>query len=401
MSNKPAPTRRCTFTGGEASIHPTDGFSNAAAQPGRCPQNMPITTTFGAFTIQSGPKIPEKRVVKHRVTKVSTPPKVAPAKERESANLYRREPPMIRAAPFPSLPTKSEVLLLIQETECELNKQKRIVAGLDRARKNDLLEVCSFDKIEPSMEIQDHFGMVVPHKEIQKIVAQNREKIETMRERTRLVSKRPVVHRFFHTNHYSFMLANVQQGRENVDVVFRAVYGERSLADEKARSLTREYMEKRAMWNNWSRALSSYHREVRELLESWPPEMIKTDSKKKDTRMMTQWMAKDEPMYLDDVEFYTYAFFNMNGFVEDPVAAHNKYRKRLVWTDTEKQIFLDKYRLHPREFRKIAAGLPNKSVKDVIEFYYIHRVDMQLKQLEQMTKKRGRKKVFTEGAVRK
>ena len=105
--------------------------------------------------------------------------------------------------------------------------------------------------------------------------------------------------------------------------------------------------------------------------------------------------------FVDDVEFYTYAFYNMNGFVEDPVKAHNDYRKRLVWTDTEKQIFLDKYRLHPREFRKIAAGLPNKSVKDCIEFYYVHRIDMKLKELEQMTKKRGRKKMLAEGAVRK
>ena len=403
MSNKPAPTRRCTFTGGDAIIRTPDTVGGFGAQPQRISQNpRNITTTFAALTNQSGPKIPEKRTVKHRITKVVAPPPAAPAPERESASFYRRDPPVITAAPFPKLPTKSEVIILIQETESELSKLKRTLAELYRARKSDLLEVCSFGKLDPSVEIQDHFGMVVPHKQIQKIMEQNRKKIEIMRERTWLRPKRPVVHTYCHTNHYCFSLQNVEQGRESVDAMFRTVCAERTFADEKARDLTRRYMERRAQWNNFDLAISIYHRQARELLESWPPEMIPTKQQKdKDKRLVPQSWAKDEPMYLDDVEFYTYAFYNMNGFVEDPVKAHNDYRKRLVWTDTEKQIFLDKYRLHPREFRKIAAGLPNKSVKDCIEFYYVHRIDMKLKELEQMTKKRGRKKMLAEGAVRK
>jgi hypothetical protein len=68
----------------------------------------------------------------------------------------------------------------------------------------------------------------------------------------------------------------------------------------------------------------------------------------------------------------------------------------------EKQIFLDKYRLHPRDFRKIAAGLHQKTVKDVIEFYYCNRIALNLKGIEQQSKRgRGRKKMITEGAVRK
>jgi len=41
-----------------------------------------------------------------------------------------------------------------------------------------------------------------------------------------------------------------------------------------------------------------------------------------------------------------------------------------VWTDIEKCIFLDRFLQHPKDFRKIASFLRNKSVRDCIAFYY-------------------------------
>jgi hypothetical protein len=161
----------------------------------------------------------------------------------------------------------------------------------------------------------------------------------------------------------------------------------------------REYLERRAHWEAFSVALERYHRESRELLDQWPKEMV--DVKPFTSKDGKEVLAPDQPMYLDEVEAHTYVFFTMNGFVPDPVAAHREYRQRLCWTASEKQVFIDKYRLHPREFKKIAAGLPHKSVKDVIEYYYINRINLNLKEIEQQSKKRGRKRVITEGAVRK
>ena len=40
------------------------------------------------------------------------------------------------------------------------------------------------------------------------------------------------------------------------------------------------------------------------------------------------------------------------------------------WTDIEKCIFLDRFLQHPKDFRKIASFLKNKSVQDCISFYY-------------------------------
>jgi len=41
-----------------------------------------------------------------------------------------------------------------------------------------------------------------------------------------------------------------------------------------------------------------------------------------------------------------------------------------MWSDMEKCIFLDRFLQHPKDFRKIASFLRNKSTKDCIAFYY-------------------------------
>ena len=41
-----------------------------------------------------------------------------------------------------------------------------------------------------------------------------------------------------------------------------------------------------------------------------------------------------------------------------------------VWTDMEKCIFLDRFLQHPKDFKKIASFLRNKSTRDCVEFYY-------------------------------
>ena len=40
------------------------------------------------------------------------------------------------------------------------------------------------------------------------------------------------------------------------------------------------------------------------------------------------------------------------------------------WTDVEKCIFLDRFLQHPKDFRKIASFLKNKTTRDCVAFYY-------------------------------
>ena len=56
--------------------------------------------------------------------------------------------------------------------------------------------------------------------------------------------------------------------------------------------------------------------------------------------------------------------------VDDPLKeARDSYMNNL-WTDMEKCIFLDRFLQFPKDFRRIASFLRNKTTKDCVEFYY-------------------------------
>lgn len=57
-------------------------------------------------------------------------------------------------------------------------------------------------------------------------------------------------------------------------------------------------------------------------------------------------------------------------YVEDPLAEAEKHRITSVWTDMEKCIFLDRFLQHPKDFRKIASFLRNKTTRQCVQFYY-------------------------------
>jgi len=54
----------------------------------------------------------------------------------------------------------------------------------------------------------------------------------------------------------------------------------------------------------------------------------------------------------------------------DPLKESQQQSLSNVWTDMEKCIFLDRFLQHPKDFRKIASFLRNKSTKDCVAFYY-------------------------------
>jgi len=73
-----------------------------------------------------------------------------------------------------------------------------------------------------------------------------------------------------------------------------------------------------------------------------------------------------------------------NGFfahrVDDMLADEEERRHVNIWSDMEKCIFLDRFLHHPKDFRKIATFLRNKSTKDCIKFYYDSKKTVPYKQ---------------------
>ncbi|KAK8866597.1 DNA-binding protein snt1 [Tritrichomonas musculus] len=316
------------------------------------------------------------------------------------SNLFIRDPPPISAAYYPVLPGKREVQLLLKKVDFELKETKQQLSELNKLKQKNLLVKANFETLDPSLMVQSHLGMIISHIDVKRITDDNKKRTTKMHNQYHVTNPK-IDHRIMHHSHLGYLQRNIDTNSENIEHFFNAAFNWKKMAEEKGRNLARQYSERHQIWENASKALNAYHNQERAVLNEWPPEMIPLLPKPKDNASLRQWTAPDQPMYLDDIEFYSYAFYTMNAFVPDPVKAHKEYKQRLTWTSAEKQIFLDKYRLHPREFKKIAAGLPHKCVKDVIEYYYCHRIDLNLKEIEQQSKKRGRKKVITEGSVRK
>lgn len=71
-------------------------------------------------------------------------------------------------------------------------------------------------------------------------------------------------------------------------------------------------------------------------------------------------LAVIPPMLLDDYQ-KKLQFYNNNGLLDDPKTINEEtVSKTNYWTDTEKEIFRDKYLHRPKNFGYIASALHNK-----------------------------------------
>ncbi|KAL1343612.1 hypothetical protein AAHE18_09G239800 [Arachis hypogaea] len=63
-------------------------------------------------------------------------------------------------------------------------------------------------------------------------------------------------------------------------------------------------------------------------------------------------------------------FISSNGLVEDPLAIEKEKALINPWTSEEREIFLEKFAVFGKDFRKIASFLDHKTTADCVEFYY-------------------------------
>jgi len=89
--------------------------------------------------------------------------------------------------------------------------------------------------------------------------------------------------------------------------------------------------------------------------------------------------AKIPGMLPPDAPERKFAFNDKSLLVEDPVAQDEQFRKRVIWTPEDVEIFKKKFAQHSKNFSKIAAHLPGKTVEDCVQFFYINKHKLQLK----------------------
>lgn len=102
-------------------------------------------------------------------------------------------------------------------------------------------------------------------------------------------------------------------------------------------------------------------------------------------------MAVITPMELDP-HARKFKYINYNGRVLDPRAVHEERRLVSVWTEEEKELFLEKYLEYPKNFRRIASFFDNRSTNEVIAYYYQNKRELKLKRrVRQLAAKRKRR----------
>lgn len=90
-----------------------------------------------------------------------------------------------------------------------------------------------------------------------------------------------------------------------------------------------------------------------------------------DSRVRTYRNVLKMPAFmLDKRERMGTRFISDNGLVENPVDVEKEKSIVNPWTVEDKEMFLDKYALFGKDFRRIASFFQHKTVADCVEFYY-------------------------------
>ncbi|OHS96428.1 Myb-like DNA-binding domain containing protein [Tritrichomonas foetus] len=304
------------------------------------------------------------------------------------------------AAPFPALPAKNQ----IQEQKLKVEQEIQCA----RAELSSLIHQRNFydgttHALIPSgtstQGVKEYHNLLISDTIIESVIAANRERkqesesttlAESADSRYKCINDLPLYHK------------TIGEAQEYIAPIFAAHFESRELIKQKQESLTKFYVESNIANKVLRDKVDEYNARVDSVSENWPEEFPKNQkTKTEDENELLRWVAPDQPMLMTKIRLMTNCYYNTNGFVPDPVAAHDSFRNRISWSEDERKKFVSKYIQHPKKFKLIADALPLKTVKDVIEFYYVNRYTLSLKEKEGARRKRGgKKKVISEGSTK-
>ena len=350
------------------------------------------------FHVSATPKDSSAVVVKHH------PP---PVRSISTFNFQDLKDQISPAAPFPSIPTKQEVQNAKNEIENEITQLKAELSSLLYEKKS--LEMQKAPRLDPLTTTKDgvHIfrGMVMTDTQINDIIKDNREKSKRSTKRALIDPCEDESMNALHKLPKYRHLVDLPQFKKTIEdhtqlltPIYAAKYAEKDVLLEHEDELAEEYLGLDGPWQQKQKVIDEYNDRTSEKSENWPSE-FKFERPNLDDAARLKWAAQDTPMILSRQQQIDRCYFDTNSLVNDPVQEYKDYKQRLSWTEEEKKIFVEKYTMHPKDFSFIADALPDKTIKEVIEFYYLNRYHMNLKENEGAARRRGgKKKVVTEGS---
>ena len=316
-------------------------------------------------------------------------------------NFQTNKDQLSSGAPFPSIPTRQEVQSIKGELENDIQRLRADLTSLiyERGVYNHSSRPLIPDS--SSNGIHEYKGIVITDQIIDSIINENRQKSEESEKENFLdsinfkSSQNHSLPRFNHLIDLPLFQESIKTHEEILTPLFSIEYGEKDLIYEKENELAEEYHQYNEQWEQQKLFIDEYNQRTDHKFEEWPPEFNfdRPNIEKKPTI--------DTPMILTLKDKKNKIYYDNNNLIQDPIQSFNDFKSRVTWTEEEKVIFLEKYRQYPKEFSKITESLPEKSIKDVIEFYYLNRYHMSLKDETAAKRRTGKKIVYTEGPLKK
>ena len=308
----------------------------------------------------------------------------------------------VSAAPFPSLPMKRDIYELIQDVNTKIKEQKMNLSSLIK-EKQRISTDGGFQQIRARpFNVDSYRGFQINKNLIESFLIDNKKHIDKSHTISQ-VQTDTKYRRIFDLPHYRTML-DVQE--ENLSVFFSMVYGYQHLSRSKKQALVKKYLRYQDYQNVIEPAIDSFNLIEHKDEKFWGPEQIPESTVPFEGPLATAGCSPDvEQHYVDDLYTIHELYNDKNSFVPDPVKEHEEFKKRIYWSDKDKEMFYDLFMTMPHQFRKIAEHFPRRTTKDMIEFYYRTKstFDFEGARAARRNKKQqvGKKKVVTEGAVKR
>ena len=333
----------------------------------------------------------------------STVPRFIPVRSVSTINfLGQKEGSTVCAsAPFPSLPSRRDLQEVKSQTEQEIKRYEAELRSLKSEMNNiqrTLLVPPEDSNSANENGIHQYRGMLISDALFKSVLKANKKK---KMESEGKVMKGNSYNEFRNIQEFPMYKRVIDGLRINVLPVFYHEFVKKELMKEQKQYLANKYIKRKLKWENKNKVLDDYSSRMNSKSYNWPPEFPK-ELPIIDDSIRLKWASPDQEMYISEEDKKDNCYFNTNGYVEDPVSSYKEYKERIVWTDEEKNIFIEKYRQYPKKFEKIQDSLPEKTHKEIVEFYYQYKYELGLRENEGLTKKRGgRRKIVSEGSSKK
>lgn len=303
--------------------------------------------------------------------------------------------------------TKEDLLQKISKVDREIAKAESQIAKLKK-KQHELEDAANKPSTDSSSEEN------TPNQSLaQMVYSDNRRKAEESHAALNKLSARnelPLYNQPSDTEQYINNKKNYTVFKKKLVEYFKKAQAER---ERNENEMVITYSKLAARWNKKvdrienSRKRKEREAKCREMYEKMFPELRKQrEDKERDARLGTRGVVKSDADFEDVIErlqeqenedkkMHSYAvipplllpsdlikrkFTNTNGLIPDPMVIYNDRKYVNMWTDQEKEIFKERFLLHPKNFGAIAQYLERKTVADCVQYYYLSKKTENYKQ---------------------